>query len=330
MPRVSTSKIWSRVRVIGPGAWGSALASVAAARHFKVEMVGPEDWSRMTIPDAESASTLWIIATPFRDMLSVLTELKSRRALFVLNASKGIDKQSLKTFSQLAAKYLPKAQVATLSGPTFAEEVLKQKPTACVVASKSAPFAKNLAAALSTSTFRIYTNKDILGVEICGALKNVLAIACGLSDGLQLGMNARAALLTRGLREMATLVKYFGGEQSTVAGLAGVGDLWLTATGDLSRNRQLGLELAKGESPTEALRHIVGPAEGLYTVSQVEEIRKKARLDLPISHSIYRVCLQGLSSQEAIRDLMMRDLKAEDSRSSPRRQKVPSKKRSRA
>jgi len=301
---------FSNFRVIGPGAWGRALGS---ALKFKSEDIGyldensaPEDWKRLLTP-----GSLVVTATPFKALGPVLKELKKFKIAGVVNASKGIDRESLLTFTSLAKKSL-KCPTATLSGPTFAAELAAQKPTACVVASKDAGFAKAVAEAFSNPYLRVYTNADPIGVEICGALKNVLAIACGISDGCNLGMNARAALLTRGLKEMEILVKALGGKTSSVNGLAGVGDLWLTATGDLSRNRQLGIALAKGMDLNAALASLSGPAEGFYTVMQVHQIAKKKKLSLPISEQVFEICEGRRKPNEALKILMMRELKPED------------------
>lgn len=298
--------------IVGKGAWGSALGSILESKGINTRYLDlattQEEW------DASfKDSPVVILATPFSALESTLKSLKGRRVRGVVNASKGIDKKTLLTFTPLAAKSL-RCPLATLSGPTFAQEVKERKPTACVVAGKDKKFIKEVARLFSCSTFRVYTNTDPRGVEVCGALKNVLAIACGISDGMGLGMNARAALLTRGLKEMEALVKIFGGKEKTVYGLTGVGDLWLTATGDLSRNRQLGLLLAQGQAAVEAKNLVKGPAEGLYTVEQVHMIAKKRKLDLPICEQVFRVCFENIDARTALLQLMNRELKDEDSR----------------
>ncbi len=182
-----------------------------------------------------------------------------------------------------------------------------------MLASVHRAWAKRLARELSAPYFRIYEHHDPRGVEICAAVKNVLAIGAGISDGMNLGHNARAALLTRGLVEMMKLVKALGGRPSTVFGLAGMGDLWLTATGELSRNRQFGQLLAKGLSPQEALATVKETVEGFYTVEQVEKLRKQKRLDLPICEQIYLVTQKASSARDAIKSLMSRAPKIEES-----------------
>lgn len=265
-----------------------------------------QDWSK-----AFQDSPLVVLACPFSAIPSVLKKLRKKRIAGVICASKGIDPKTLLTFSDFSTKVVG-APVASLSGPTFAREVLEKKPTACVLAGRDLIFLKSFADRASTDYFRIYVSHDPVGVEVCGAVKNVLAIACGISDGLHLGHNARAALLTRGLVELKTLASLLGGKPETVFGLAGVGDLWLTATGDLSRNRQLGLHLAKGESVTQALKHLKGTCEGLFTVKQVHKLRTKFKLDLPISEQVYKICFRGQDPKQALKELMTRELKIEE------------------
>jgi glycerol-3-phosphate dehydrogenase (NAD(P)+) len=296
--------------IIGRGHWGSALGSLLQP-NFSVSFLEKNDSPRIWKKSLEN-SPLTLIATPFSALPEILLRLRSAEIAGVINASKGIDRKSLLTFSGLAKKYL-RVPFATLSGPTFAQEVAEKKPTACVLAGKNQKFLANVARLASSRSFRIYMSSDPVGVEVCGATKNVLAIACGISDGLRLGLNARAALLTRGLNEMRILVELFGGRKESVFGLAGVGDLWLTATGDLSRNRQFGLNIAKGSSRDEALASLKGPCEGLYTVRQVHELAHKHKLELPISEQVYRICFEKQNPKKALLELMTRELKAEDS-----------------
>ncbi|MBN8555938.1 MAG: NAD(P)H-dependent glycerol-3-phosphate dehydrogenase [Deltaproteobacteria bacterium] len=296
--------------IIGPGRWGSALAKVAKSKTSGIRVLDenstPQDWDHAF----RSPNTFCILSCPFKAMENVLQNLKGRKILGAINASKGIDRKTLFTFSELAKKYL-KSPFGTLSGPTFAQEVLEGLPSACVLASANKKFAKEFSKQLTTSKFRVYPSFDPQGVEICGAIKNVLAIACGISDGLKLGYNARAALLTRGLREMVTVVKRFGGKPSTVFGLAGAGDLWLTATGELSRNRQFGMLLAKSYSAEQALKKVKGPVEGLYTAKQIQNLVKKYRLDLPICQEVGLICFSKKKPKLAIQSLMRREIRPE-------------------
>jgi len=321
--RASLPARFEKVLIFGPGAWGSALGGVLKANGHPVQFWGLENKVE-DLSKCLDSKTLVLLATPFKEIHHILGLLKGRKIAGLINASKGIDRETLKTFTPLAKKYL-RCPLASLSGPTFAEEVQQQKPSACVLAGENRGFINAGAVYFSTDFFRVYTSTDPLGVETCGALKNVMAIACGLSDGLGLGMNARAALLTRGLNEISMLVKSMGGKHSTVSGLAGVGDLWLTATGDLSRNRQLGLQLATGKSLEQILAGLSGPAEGFYTVMQVRALAKKFRLEIPICEQVYKICLGEQDPRNAIRDLMTRALKPEDSSSRKRLQKASSK-----
>jgi glycerol-3-phosphate dehydrogenase (NAD(P)+) len=295
--------------LIGPGHWGSALASILTEKGIHVDQLGEHsseaDWDRYL-----EAEPYVLIATPFKEISRILYRLQNFKISGIVNASKGIDRDSLKTFSIIAKKIL-KYPSATLSGPTFAHEVVAHKPTACVVAGKNTRFVSYVAETFSSGRIRCYTSSDPIGVEVCGALKNVLAIAAGVSDGLGLGANSRAALLTRGLSEMRAVVKMLGGKVDTVYGLAGLGDLVLTATGDSSRNRQFGLKLAQGLSADEILPSLQGPAEGLYTVEQVHRLAQKKGVDLPICEQVYKVIHKKTSAEAAITHLMTRKLRGE-------------------
>ncbi len=304
----------NQIVIVGPGHWGSALGNALKDSGYFVEFLGEmhnkNDWDL-----AFSKPCICLIATPFKEVPKILEILKRYALLGIINAAKGIDRKSLLTFTSIAEKLKIGPPTATLSGPTFAKELAQKKPTACVIAGRSEKFIQSLAKGFSNSYFRLYTSHDPLGVEACGAIKNILAIACGISDGLGLGNNARAALLTRGLREMASVVEILGGKEETVYGLAGVGDLWLTATGDLSRNRTLGLKLASGKSLSIALKELKGPAEGYYTVKQAVKLGRRHRLDLPISEQVLCICEGRQTPKKAILELMTRELKAEVSKS---------------
>lgn len=312
-PKVSRNlKLPRRCVVLGPGKWGSALGQCFQDTGIKVVYLGrsarAREWG-----EAFSSPSLALIATPFEQVPKVLHKLaKTNNLQGVINASKGIHRNKSKTFSQIAKNYL-KVPFGTLSGPSFAKELKQRKLTACVIASHSQEWAYAVSQTLSHSYFRVYAHFDPIGVEGCGAIKNILAIACGMSDGLKLGENARAALLTRGLNEMRFLVEKLGGNQATVFGLAGIGDLMLTTMGSSSRNRRLGLALATGLSPTQAKSQIGETIEGLYTLRQVHQLVKKYQLDLPICEQTYRVCFQRKLPKNAIQALMSRNLKAEES-----------------
>jgi glycerol-3-phosphate dehydrogenase (NAD(P)+) len=213
--------------------------------------------------------------------------------------------------SDVIAAELPQARLAVLSGPSFAREVYEGRPTAVVASSVDPVVAEVVQEAFATPRFRVYTNSDVVGVELGGALKNVIAIATGVLDGLGLGNNARAALLTRGLAEITRLGVAHGADPLTFAGLAGMGDLVLTATGDLSRNRQLGMALAKGETYEAYRARHRTVAEGANAAMAATALGKQLGVELPISAEVSAVLFEGRSPAEAIRNLMERTLKAE-------------------
>lgn len=312
----------TKLVIIGKGQWGKALGRTFQSAFLDTVFLDSHstssDWNA-----ALNKNCFIVIACPFGAIVSIMRYLQHNTVQAVMNASKGIDRKTLNTFSGMAEKQI-KAPFATLSGPTFAAELLEQKPTAAVLASKDKKFLASAVQKLSTPYFRLYTSSDLRGVETCGAVKNVLAIACGISDGLSLGHNARAALLTRGLVEIQQLLPIFGGEPSTAYGLAGVGDLWLTATGDLSRNRQLGHKISQGILVSEALDQIGTTCEGFHTVAQVERIRKMYKLELPICSEVFQICYKGRDPRKSLVSLMTRELKAEESKSlKPLKKRLP-------
>jgi glycerol-3-phosphate dehydrogenase (NAD(P)+) len=230
----------------------------------------------------------------------------------VVSATKGFDPARHLRMSELLAEGCPGVRIAVLSGPTFAREVALGRPTAAVVASTDAALAADLQRALGTRELRLYTNRDVVGVETGGALKNVIAIATGLADGLGLGENARAALITRGLAEITRLAVAMGGVPSTLAGLAGLGDLVLTCTGGLSRNRALGMTLAKGTTLTDAERATRMVAEGVPTVGSALALARRHGVTLPIGTEVAAVLFDGKPAREALDTLLARAASRED------------------
>ncbi len=227
-------------------------------------------------------------------------------------ATKGFELHTGKLPHQVAAETLgPERPVAVLSGPTFAKEVGVGVPTAMTVAANNKDFAQDLAVALSGDNFRAYTSDDMIGVEVGGAVKNVLAIGAGLSDGLGFGANSRVALITRGLVEMTRLGVALGAKQETFMGLAGMGDLVLTCTDDLSRNRRMGLALASGMSVQEAQAEIQQVVEGVMAAEAVNEVADSLGIEMPICHQIYRILYEAAPPREAVGALMARELKPE-------------------
>jgi glycerol-3-phosphate dehydrogenase (NAD(P)+) len=232
----------------------------------------------------------------------------------LVSATKGLESGTLLRMSQvIEAVTAPRfaAKVAVLSGPTFAREIASGEPAAVVIASRDLEIAAQVQAAFSGPTFRLYTNRDTIGVEVGAALKNVVAIGAGVCQGLGLGNNTRAALITRGLAEISRLALAMGGEAQTLAGLAGLGDLVLTCSGDLSRNRKVGIELAKGRSLPEITASTAMVAEGVETVDAARELGVKFGVDLPIIEQMHAVLRLGKAPREAVRELMDRSLKGE-------------------
>jgi glycerol-3-phosphate dehydrogenase (NAD(P)+) len=266
------------------------------------------------LADALRGARDLLIAVPSHAFRSTLTELRPvlGEETQLVWATKGFELSTGLLPHQVAREVLgPKRAVAVLSGPTFAREVGAGLPTAMVIASPDAAFANALAQDLSSANFRVYTSTDIVGVEVGGAVKNVLAVGAGLSDGLGLGANARVALITRGLAEMMRLGVALGAQRETFMGLAGLGDLVLTCTDDQSRNRRFGLQVAGGRSPGEALEAIGQVVEGYPAARALRDVAARAGVEMPLCESVYRVLYEGVPAREAVRGLMSRPIKPE-------------------
>jgi glycerol-3-phosphate dehydrogenase (NAD(P)+) len=327
--------------IIGGGSWGTALAVVLAPKFKEVRLWMHESdlaeqiaASRQNhvflpgirIPDSVCISTvladsvlgagivLGVMPSHYaREIYQVLKPSLNQEMIFV-SATKGIERGSLLRMSQVIHQVLEPAfqpQVAALSGPTFAREVAHGEPAAVVVASAQPEVAARVQALFSGPTFRLYTNSDPIGVEVAAALKNVIAIAAGVCQGLGLGSNTQAALITRGLAEITRLAVGMGGQPKTLAGLAGLGDLVLTCSGDLSRNRTVGKELASGKSLGEITGSMKMIAEGVETCDAAVALGRKFGVNLPIIDQMYAVLHNSKSPKEAIRELMDRSLKPE-------------------
>ncbi|MCD6198135.1 MAG: NAD(P)-dependent glycerol-3-phosphate dehydrogenase [Deltaproteobacteria bacterium] len=227
----------------------------------------------------------------------------------VVSASKGIENRTLLTMTEIMEEVLPSrlsGRLAALSGPSFAQEVASSMPTAVTIAASEHKLCTGLQELFTTETFRVYTSLDLMGVQLGGALKNVIAIASSISDGMGFGTNTRAALITRGLAEMSRLGMRLGANPLTFAGLAGLGDLVLTCTGDLSRNRQVGLKLGQGRSIDTILKEMSMVAEGVKTTNSVYAMAEKYKVEMPITNQVYRVLYQGLDPKDAVNELLMR------------------------
>lgn len=255
-----------------------------------------------------------LIVVPSHGLRETLTTIRPllRPESRVCWATKGFELHSGKLPHQVAAEVLGSDRpMAVLSGPTFAKEVAEGLPTAITIAANNAEFADDLAVCLSAQNFRAYTSDDIIGVEVGGAVKNVLAIGAGMSDGLGFGANTRIALITRGLVEMMRLGVALGANRETFMGLAGMGDLVLTCTDNLSRNRRMGLAIASGKTVEEAQQDIQQVVEGVLAAEAVNEVAEEQGIEMPICHQIYRILYEGAEPRAAVGALMSRDLKAE-------------------
>ena len=327
-----------RCSVVGAGAWGTALSDLLARNGHDVRLwayepdvvesvngkhenvrflrghpLSPSIRAVGDIAEAVEGSDLVTLAAPSHVLrMIVRSAAKSlpRKAPLIV-ATKGIEKQTLALMTEVAEQEVPGATVIALSGPSFATEVVSGQPTAVVVASSSDDAAEIAQRAFSSPYFRTYTHTDVIGVELGGALKNVMAVATGIAEGLGLGFNARAALVTRGLAEMTRLGAALGAEQSTFAGLAGLGDLVLTCTGSLSRNRAVGVEVGKGRKLDDVLRDRETVAEGVVTAQSARELAAREGVEMPIVDTVNRVLFEGQSPRSAIAALMTRELRAE-------------------
>ncbi len=327
----------TRVGVLGAGSWGTTLAHLLAAKGCDVrlwafepevaEAINARRLNPLYLPDAPldsrlAASTvigdviagaeLIVSAAPSHAVRSVLAPIRDQLAgRLVLSATKGLEAGTLARMSQVVYELAPTARFVVLSGPSFAREVYDGQPTLVVAASSDAEAARSAQQVFATPRFRVYTGGDVIGVELAGALKNVIAIAAGILDGLGLGSNTRAALITRGLAEMARLGVAEGAEPVTFAGLAGMGDLILTATGDLSRNRGLGVALAQGQSFKAYQATHRSVAEGANASRAGSALAARRGVELPIAERVCAVLFDGKPVRDTVAELMERELKAE-------------------
>ena len=329
-----------KISIIGAGAFGTAMAAVAARAgndvllwaHDPAVAEGIRDTGlnpnylagvklaenvRATNDIAEAATfseTLFMVV-PSHHYREVLGNLAAHLAhpVSVISGTKGIENETLERMSQISANVLEERlhAFAVLSGPTFALECARGDPSAAVIASKDLELAQQLQQAMSSSTFRLYHSSDVIGVELAGSLKNVVAIAAGVLEGLGLGANTNAALITRGLHEITKLGIALGGRLETFAGLAGMGDLVLTCTGALSRNRTVGVLLGQGRKLEDILRDAKFVAEGIKTSKSAKEIADQHQIEMPITSEMYRVLYEDESVRGSIQKLMTRALKAE-------------------
>jgi glycerol-3-phosphate dehydrogenase (NAD(P)+) len=325
--------------VIGAGAWGTALANVLAENGHDVAIwaLEPDVVDAIEaghgnprflpgIPlhrgvrafreraEALQDAELVVLASPSHALRAVVEECHdaTRPDARLVVATKGIERGSLALMTDIVADTLPGRPVVAFSGPSFAAEVATQQPTAIVAASRDAHAAAFVQAAFSSPSLRVYTHDDVTGVELGGSLKNVMAVATGISDGLTLGFNARAALITRGLAEITRLGVRLGARASTFAGLAGVGDLVLTCTGTLSRNRTVGLEIGRGRTLAEVMTGRDTVAEGVVTTESAKALAEREGVDMPIVAAVHRILFERQPARWALVELMTRGLRGEE------------------
>ncbi|MBI5195906.1 MAG: NAD(P)-dependent glycerol-3-phosphate dehydrogenase [Nitrospirae bacterium] len=326
-----------RITVIGAGSWGTVLASLLAGKGYEVLLwafeketaveINNAHTNSIYIPEAYLPANLKATddiehAVKNADCILSVVPAQFTRAIFkkaanlippsavIISASKGIEQKTLLTVSAIIREITGR-QAAALSGPSFAKEVIKKLPTAVTLATDNPETGQRLQEIFNTNYFRVYTHTDVLGAELGGALKNVIAIASGISDGLGLGHDARAALITRGLAEIVRLGKTMGADPRTFSGLSGLGDLVLTCTGPLSRNYTVGINLGKGIKLKDILSAKKSVAEGVATAQSAYELSKKHNVEMPIVEQVYEVIYQGKNPGDAVRLLMTRALKAE-------------------
>lgn len=342
-PKTMTNKL--KISVIGAGSWGTALAVLLASKHYAVSLWGhraehidtliregrnskylpeapfPENLKPTAdLQEAVRQSALIVMAVPshsyrvvFEKLLPFLIE-KCR----IVSAVKGIENSSLQTMTQVMENVLEeknlkrmKFELGVISGPSFAKEVAKKVPTAVTIGFKNLQTAKEIQRIFVTDFFRVYASQDLIGLEISASMKNIIAIAAGVCDGLGYGLNTRAALITRGLAEMQRLGIAMKADQTTFSGLSGLGDLVLTCTGDLSRNRMVGLKLGAGKTLDEIKNEMMMVAEGIKTTRSIYDLAQKMGIEMPILEQVYKIIYENKKCSEAVRELLSRELKVE-------------------
>jgi len=326
------------ISFIGDGSWGTTLAVHLAHKGYPVILWGafPDNIDRMSqdrenkkflpgikfprhiqatncLESAVSDAEIIVLSTPSQYLEDVLKKIATRdlRGKKILSIVKGIENRHLLRMSQLIHNHLGRVPLAVLSGPTIAREVAEKIPSSAVIASKNAALAKSLQAIFHSETFRIYTNTDLIGVELGGSMKNVIAIACGLCDGLGFGTNTKSALLARGLAEMSRLGTALGARARTFAGLTGLGDLVTTCFSHQSRNRSVGEQLGQGRSVSTILKDMTMVAEGVETCRAIDRLARAHRIEVPITHEVFRIIYHHKNPLTAVEHLMKRRVKSE-------------------
>ncbi len=328
------------IACLGAGNWGTTLTILLAQKRFSVrlweyrkdlaEELAKQRENRLYLPgvrlpdsimvthrldEALQDADMLLLVVPCQVARSVCRQVAAHplRARFLVSAVKGIELKSLKRVSQIVAEELPaEISYGVLSGPSLANEVAQKLPASVVIASQHLENAREMQETFSTAFFRVYASEDVVGVELAGALKNIIALAAGICDGLELGMNIKGALITRGLVEISKLGETLGGKRVTFAGLSGMGDLITTCTSPLSRNHRVGEVLAKGWKLDEILREMVMTAEGVPTAQAALELAQRHGIAMPITKAICQVLFEGKVPRQAVEELMLRKLKVED------------------
>jgi len=330
-----------RIGVIGAGSWGTTLANLLAEKGCRVDLwVFEEDL--LEVMERKRENVLFLPGIPLSEHIRLTHSLEEAFAeksilvcalpshtvrqifsrgrpyiqgdVLIVSATKGLEDETHQTISRVLREILGqshKGEITCLSGPSFAKEVSRKFPTAVAAAGSNAEAVQKIQGLFARAYFRVYTNPDLVGVELGGAIKNVMAIAAGASDGLGFGHSSRAALITRGLAEMTRLGVKMGADPRTFFGLAGLGDLVLTCTGDLSRNRTVGLELGKGRKLEAILAGMKTVAEGLRTTKALSELARELRVEMPITEKVYEILYEGKAPREAVAELMSRDPRSE-------------------
>ena len=327
-----------KIGVLGGGSWGSALAILLANKNYQVDMwmrrkdqieeIRETGFNKKYLPHALfpdnlnvsddmektiSGKDIILISVPTHGVREVLNIAKQyiEKDQIIVNVSKGIETESLLRISEIVEEILPENKYAMLSGPSHAEEVAKNMATTVVSASRDKRVAEYIQDVFMTPTFRVYTNPDVIGVELGGSIKNVIALAAGISDGLNYGDNTKAAIMTRGIFEMSKLGVAMGAKAETFSGLAGIGDLIVTCTSMHSRNRRAGILIGEGKSMEEAVEIVGMVVEGIKTTKSVYNLSREYKIDMPITRELYNVLYNGEDVSESVSNLMLRDKKHE-------------------
>ena len=328
----------AKVSVLGAGSWGTALSLLLCKNGHEVTLWSAlEDEVRMLCEKREHESKLPGVRLP--EDMKITADLEDslqdpdvavlavpspftrstahrmapfvKKGQIIVNVAKGVEEHTLMTLSEIISEEIPQADVCVLSGPSHAEEVGKGLPTTCVVSAEKRETAEYLQGIFMSPVFRVYTTPDILGVELGGALKNVIALAAGTADGLGYGDNTKAALITRGITEIGRLGKKMGAQMETFYGLSGIGDLIVTCASKHSRNRKAGYLIGQGYTMEEAMKEVQMVVEGVYSARAARELAEKYEVEMPIITEVNRVLFEGKSAAEAVMDLMLRDKKVE-------------------